>query len=207
MNSDAVHRPDDLSLCHQIIDEQQSTIDHLQRELAQAEHFVEQLLRSRYGPRSERVDPNQLSMFDAGESDDTTPVATVSPEDGASLVIRGHLRRGGGRGRLPDHLPREVVDHDLADVEKLCPCCGETRQRIGCETSEQLEFVPAVLKVIEHRRWKYACRRCAEQVAIAPVPDKPIAKGLPGPGLLSSVVVSKYADSSAAVPPGRRVGP
>jgi hypothetical protein len=30
--------------------------------------------------------------------------------------------------------------------------------------------------------------------AIAPVPDKPIAKGLPGPGLLSSVVVSKYAD-------------
>jgi transposase len=57
-----------------------------------------------------------------------------------------------------------------------------------------LEFVPAVLKVIEHRRWKYACRRCEEQVAIAPVPNKPIAKGLPGPGLLSSVVVSKYAD-------------
>lgn len=187
-------RPNDLSLCHQIIDEQQSTIDQLQRELAQAKHFVDQLLRSRYGPRSERVDPNQLSMFEAGESDDTTPVATVMPEDAASLVVREHLRRGGGRGRLPDHLPREVVDHDLGEVEKLCPCCGEMRQRIGCETSEQLEFVPAVLKVIEHRRWKYACRRCEEQVVIAPVPDKPIAKGLPGPGLLSSVVVSKYAD-------------
>ena len=90
--------------------------------------------------------------------------------------------------------PREIVDHDRAEVEKSCPCCGETRQRIGCETSEQLEFVPAVLKVIEHRRWKYACRRCEEQVAIAPVPNKPIAKGLPGPGLLSSLVVSKYAD-------------
>jgi hypothetical protein len=50
------------------------------------------------------------------------------------------------------------------------------------------------LKVIEHRRWKYACRRCEEQVAIASVPNKPIAKGLPGPGLLSGVVVSKYAD-------------
>lgn len=194
MGSEAVRRPNDLSLCHQIIDEQQSTIDQLQRELAQAKHFVEQLLRIRYGPRSERVDPNQLSMFDAGELDDSTPVATVMPEDAASLVVREHLRRSGGRGRLPDHLPREVVDHDLAEVEKLCPCCGEMRQRIGCETSEQLEFVPAVLKVIEHRRWKYACRRCEEQVVIAPVPDKPIAKGLPGPGLLSSVVVSKYAD-------------
>jgi transposase len=133
-------------------------------------------------------------MFDAGESDDTTPVATVTPEDAASLIVREHLRRGGGRGRLPDHLPREIVDHDLAEGEKSCPCCGETRQRIGSEMSEQLEFVPAVLNVIEHRRWKYACRRCEEQVVIAPIPNKPIAKGLLGPGLLSSVVVSKYAD-------------
>jgi transposase len=194
MNSDAVHRPNDLSLCHQIIDEQQSTIDQLQRELAQAKHFVEQLLRSRYGPRRERVDPNQLSMFDEGESDGSAPVATVTPDDPASLIVREHPRRGGGRGRLPEHLPREVVEHDIDENKKSCPCCGETRQRIGCETSEQLEFVPAVLKVIEHRRWKYACRRCEEQVIIAPVPDKPIAKGLPGPGLLSSVVVSKYAD-------------
>jgi transposase len=193
MSSDAV-RPNDLTLCHQIIDEQQSTIDQLQRELAQAKHFVEQLLRSRYGPRSERVDPNQLSMFDAGELDDSSPVLTSTPKDADSLVIREHVRRGGGRGRLPDHLPREVVDHDLAEAERPCPSCGENRRRIGCETSEQLEFVPAVLKVIEHRRWKYACRRCQEQVVIAPVPNKPIAKGLPGPGLLSSVVVSKYAD-------------
>jgi transposase len=146
MNSDAVPRPNDLSLCHQIIDEQQSTIDQLQRELAQAKHFVEQLLRSRYGPRSEWVDPNQLSMFDAGESDGSAPVATVTRENPASLIVREHLRRGGGRGRLPDHLPREVVDHDLAEVEKSYPCCGKMRQRIGCESSEQLEFVPAVLK-------------------------------------------------------------
>jgi transposase len=194
MSSEAVRPPNDLSLCHQIIDEQQSTIDQLQRELAQAKHFVEQLLRSRYGPRSERVDPNQLSMFDASASDDTTPVATATPKDAASLVVHEHVRRGGGRGRLPEHLPREIVEHDIGDDKKSCPRCGETRQRIGCETSEQLEFVPAVLKVIEHRRWKYACRQCQEQVVIAPVPDKPIAKGLPGPGLLSSVVVSKYVD-------------
>jgi transposase len=194
MNSNAVPRPNDLTLCHQIIDEQQSTIDQLQRELAQAKHFVEQLLRSRYGPRSERVDPNQLSMFDAGESDDSTPLTTVTPDDAGSLVVREHLRRGGGRGRLPEYLPREVVEHDIDEDKKSCPCCGETRQRIGFESSEQLDFVPAVLKVIQHRRWKYACRRCEEQVVIAPVPEKPIAKGLPGPGLLSSVVVSKYAD-------------
>jgi transposase len=194
MNTDAIHRPDDLSLCHQIIDEQQSTIDLLQRELAQAKHLVEQLLRSRYGPRSERADPNQLTMFDAADFDDSAPVPISPSEDPNPQLVREHLRRGGGRNRPPDHLPREVVEHDLAEVEKSCPCCGETRKRIGFESSEQLEFFPAVLKVIEHRRWKYACRHCEEQVAIAAVPHKPIAKGMPGPGLLSSLVVSKYAD-------------
>jgi transposase len=133
-------------------------------------------------------------MFDASDSDDSAPVPIATAEDSASLIVREHLRRGGGRGRLPEHLPREVVEHDIDEDKKSCACCGETRQRIGFESSEQLEFVPAVLKVIEHRRWKYACRRCEEQVIIAAVPDKPIAKGLPGPGLLSSVVVSKYAD-------------
>src|SRR3977135_4535389 len=116
-------------------------------------------------------------MFDAHDSDDSAPVPIATAEDRDSLLVREHLRRGGGRGRLPDHLPREVVDHDLADADKPCPCCGEPRKRIGFESSEQLEFVPAVLKVIEHRRWKYVCRRCEEQVAIAPAPNKPIAKG------------------------------
>lgn len=57
-----------------------------------------------------------------------------------------------------------------------------------------MEFVPAQLKVIEHVRFKYACRSCQEHVAIAPPPHKPINKGLPGPGLLSAIVVGKYAD-------------
>ena len=191
MSTDATSRPNDLTLCHQIIAEQQSTIGELQRELQQVKHYVERLLRSKYGPHAERVDPNQLPLFQPDELLDHVAKHEAVDE---SPVVHEHRRRGGGRGPLPAHLSREVVEHDLADAERLCPCCGETRQRIGYATSEQLEFVPAVLKVIEHRRWKYACRHCEEQVAIAPVPNKPIAKGLPGPGLLSSVVVSKYAD-------------
>ena len=48
--------------------------------------------------------------------------------------------------------------------------------------------------MLEHVRWKYACRNCQEQVAVAPPPSKPIEKGLPGPGLLGAIVVGKYAD-------------
>lgn len=194
MSTDAASHPDDVTLCHQIMDEQQATITGLQQRLQRLEHYVEQLLRSKYGRRSERIDPQQLQLFDDdGEQapDDAAAPDAVRDE---SVVVREHERRGGGRNKLPEHLPREIVEHDLTEAEKLCPECGTPRQRIGCETSEQLEYVPAVLKVIEHVRWKYACRCCQEHVAIAAPPSKPIDKGLPGPGLLSALVVGKSAD-------------
>jgi transposase len=86
------------------------------------------------------------------------------------------------------------VLYELSEAERQCPCCGEVRQEIGRQTSEQLEYIPAELKVIEHIRVKYACRGCEEHVAIAAKAPQPIAKGLPGPGLLAHTVLSKYGD-------------
>jgi Transposase and inactivated derivatives len=50
--------------------------------------------------------------------------------------------------------------------------------------------------VLEHRRAKYACRHCREQVVVADMPAQPIDidKGLAAPGLLAAVLVSKYQD-------------
>ncbi|KAA3612940.1 MAG: hypothetical protein DWQ01_04365 [Planctomycetota bacterium] len=54
--------------------------------------------------------------------------------------------------------------------------------------------IPASLLVIEHVPTKYPCKQCQDGVAIAPLPNRPIAKGKPGPGLLAKTVVAKYAD-------------
>jgi transposase len=70
-------------------------------------------------------------------------------------------------------------------VERTC---------IGQEVREQLEYVPASLIVLEHIRPKYACQTCEGNVVIADRLPEPIEKGLPGPGLLAHVAVSKYAD-------------
>jgi transposase len=43
-------------------------------------------------------------------------------------------------------------------------------------------------------RFKYACPKCHDHVAVAPPPPQVIDKGLPGPGLLAQIVASKYAD-------------
>ena len=54
--------------------------------------------------------------------------------------------------------------------------------------------MPASLIVLQHVRPKYACKACEGNVAIAERLPEPIEKGLPGPGLLAHVIVSKYAD-------------
>ena len=53
--------------------------------------------------------------------------------------------------------------------------------------------MPASLYVIEEACQKYACSNGCT-VLTARKPMQPIEKGLPGPGLLAHVAVSKYAD-------------
>ncbi len=157
-------------------------------------------LRRFYGPRNERFDPRQLLLF--GLKIDEMPLdeASIADESQEELVTRRVAKRHKhGRNPLPDHLPRIDIEHDLDDTEKPCPACGELRERIGQEVSEQLEYLPASFKVLRHIRHKYGCRRCEHdgynpQIACAAKPAQPIDKGLPGPGLLAYVATSKLAD-------------
>lgn len=167
---------------------------------AEIKAAVDAVLRRFYGPRSERFDARQLLLF--GQRVEELPLdePSIVEESGQELTTRRISKKHKhGRNPLPDHLPRVEIEHDLNDAEKACPCCGELRVRIGQEVSEQLEYLPASFKVLRHVRHKYACRKCeAEalnpQIDIAAKPPQPIAKGLPGPGLLAYVAVSKLGD-------------
>ena len=181
-----------------VIAQQHDTIAEQQRKFQQLEEYLARLLRKQYGPQRERIDPDQLMLFTKDEldelADELKSDAEDSPDEDTSDSKKKRKRKGHGRRPLPAHLPREQVIYELLGEELACPCCGEKRQEIGSETSEQLEFIPAVLKVIEHIRKKYACRHCEEHVVVAAKAPQPIEKGLPGPGLLAHTVLSKYGD-------------
>jgi transposase len=204
--------PSDPQALIEIIQRQQAQIDQIKREAAERIEAMEQrhkaemdaILRRFYGPRSERFDPTELLLFGLAVAEQI-PVeeAVVEAECGQKLVTRRINHHKHGRRKLPDHLQRVEVIHDLTDEQKKCPCCGELRGCIGAETSEQLEYVPASLKVLKHVRRKYACKACNEgcakcdckpQIEIATKTAQPIEKGLPGPGLLAYVITSKLGD-------------
>jgi transposase len=186
--------PEDPSALRQMVIGLLEEAEQRERKLRQLQHWVQQLLRARYGPRRERVDEHQLFLFAAAilaqggkmpPSDD----GESSPSDSKSAS----QRPGHGRQRLPKSLQRQRVVYDLGEGQRQCPECQEQMRRIGEDVSERLEYVPASLVVIEEACQKYACPKGCT-VVTAEKPMAPIEKGLPGPGLLAHVAVSKYGD-------------
>src|SRR5579872_223742 len=185
--------PDDLDLLKQMIRELLATLRAQRQDNEQLRTRLDQLLRRLYGPRAERFDPNQPLLFAAVASLlEPPPAPAVVPaavEPSTATRPRGH-----GRKPLPKQLRREPVEYTLTEAERVCPGCGNLRQAIGSTVTEQLDYQPAALFVVQHRQHAYACAACQGEVVRAEKLPQPLAKGLPGPGLLAHVVVSKCVD-------------
>lgn len=159
------------------------------------------LERERAGRQGEGIDPAQLSLMletlgdAAGEASDRAATAAEDVALDAEQAALGEPeaeRRVPRRRRPSEALPRRVIRHELPPEKRCCATCGQAMGAIGEDVSEIIGLVPAYFLVEEHRRAKYACSRCRDTVVTAPGPDKVVAKGMAGPGLLAHVVTSKY---------------
>ena len=208
MKTDTNSLPDDVEELKKLLAESRSVIGELEEEKI----FLKQqnvrmadelsLLRHRlFGSTSEKLteeDRLQRQLFDEAEMAAESPTVEEPAE---TQQVKSYQRRKPKRRPLPANLPREEVVHDIAEEEKVCSC-GHKLVRIGEETSEKLDIVPAQMKVIRHIRPKYACATCeGEQagehaaVKIAPVPAQIIPKGIASAGLLAYILVSKFVDA------------
>lgn len=205
---DAPTLPSDIAACHALIQLQHAKeeqlaeqLDNATRKISQMEHQLQQLLRRLYGRSSEKIDPKQMALFAEllKQLEAQNPPAPEPPP--AAVPAATATGKGHGRRKLAPDLPRERVIHDLPEEEKPCPCCGTMRTLIGDETSEQIDYVPAQVKVIEHVRLKYICKECEKkaaeggpQIVTAEKPLSAIEKGLAAPGLIAHLIVSRFAD-------------
>jgi transposase len=259
--------PDDLATLKRMVLELLASLHERDRDIEGYRHRINLLLRRLYGPRGERLNPDQLLLFaELAAGQDTAP---APPEPAAAAKPKRRCRPH-GRRRLPENLPRQPRHHELPEADRICQGCGQLRIDIGADRSEQLDYRPASLFVVEHFVHKYVCPCCSrrpthaqvqpiradqesepmperppepqppplaaeatptpgpmhtppeqafpgqqpveqghqspaptplcrlpdpsEIVIAAPKPAMPIAKGLPGPGLLAHLIVSKYTD-------------
>jgi transposase len=161
--------------------------------LKQKIKLLEEMLRVQrhkdYGASSEKGS-GQGQLFNEAEED-----ALVIENEAPAIVVPAHTRKKKKRVSIPEELPREDIIHDLADADKYCPHDGTELTLIGEETSEQLDIEPAKIKVLRHRRQKYACPCCEQHLITSPKPAQPIEKSIASPGLLAYIAVSKYCDA------------
>src|SRR6185369_9906682 len=153
--TDAEQLPDEVATLKRMVLELLASLHERDRNIAGMWHRIDLLLRRLYGPRGERFNPDQLLLFAemaAGQETTTEP----PPEPAAASKPKRRCRPH-GRRRLPDNLPREPRHHELSEAERTCPACGRMRIDIGTDKSEQLDYRPASLFVVEHFVHKYAC--------------------------------------------------
>jgi len=178
--------PDDVEALKRLVLEQQAKLAANTIEIDQLKLLIAKLRRLQFGRSSEKlsreIDQLELRLEELQTAQaQAAAVEEHSPEVSADKPARKPL---------PDHLPREQLVHQPASH---CPDCGGSMRRIGEDSCEVLEYVPAQFKVVRHVRPKLSCAHC-QRIVQEPAPSRPIARGLAGPGLLAHVLVSKYAD-------------
>ena len=169
------------------------------------------LLRKKlFGSASERLKykdiPEQLRMnlFDEFELT-AIEIELNAQETSAESVDKNNQKKKTKQGRKPlsPDLPRTIIEHDLPDNEKRCPC-GSDLTCIGFDASEQLLYTPPKIEVLEHRTKKYCCEGCtqarlanlevAPQFKRAKKPPCLIPKSFASPGLLAAIAILKFCD-------------
>jgi len=144
-----------------------------------------------FGARSERsaiVCAEQLAL-DLERAAAPPPANDDEPVSDAEKPKRRKARRN--IGALPAHLPR--VERVIEPASTLCPCCTGPMHRIGEETSEALDRVPAWLRVLRTIRPKYACRACEGPIVQAPAPARLVEGGMATTALIAHIAAAKYA--------------
>ena len=151
----------------------------------------------RFAPTSEKLASlDQMNLFNEAEAASTSEAASAAE---TATTVPEHTRVRGKRKPIDAALPRLRVEHDIPELKKTC-ACGCQLTRIDEVTSEQLDIIPARAQVLQHVRFKYACRSCegashdGAAVVTAEMPAQALPKTNASAGLAAFITVSKYAD-------------
>jgi len=211
--------PDDPAFLKQLVAQLFETLREKDRQQAKLQAHMDLLLRKVFGRSSEKFDPRQATLFDATAEEGAWELATPQPEPALPAVPDkpASQRRGHGRRRAPNTLHREVLTHDLTPAEKQALGGEERLAPLADEVTEQWEWKPSCIFVIEHHQKKYLRRDAVSSesadsaspnsaspsgqlpssespIVVAAKPPQAIPGGVAGPGLLAQVVVSKSTD-------------
>lgn len=171
------------------------------------EHTVAVYKRCLFGPRSEKIDPQELEARIAkaaaeareqlakekGPGDPPAEAEEEKPETKAADQENKRKARPHGRVAFPAHLPRRRIEHPVDPAKSVCACCPDHPPlvQVGEDTCEKLVKLPVQYEVHVHVYPQMACQRCHEGVTSAPRQDNSLKADL---SVIADVAVKKYVE-------------
>lgn len=179
------------------IKSQKDEINKLKDELIILKDLILNKNRKIFGQSSEKVDSNQLSIFNEAEKE-----SDPKKEEPTIEEITYTRKKADNRKTKSDNLAnldRIVIEHKLEKEEQKCPKCEEDLVEIGTKTKEILKYEPAKLYIEEHVTYSYACKNeeCEEKegkttIVSTEAPKTFLNKSIISNELASHVIYLKY---------------
>lgn len=176
------------------LSEKEKTITEKEHTINYLNHQLEQYRKAIFGSKREKfvptVNPEQVVM----DLDLPTDGVQLPDETEAVAYTRKKSKKQKkahpGRMEFSKNLPtEEIIIEPTEDVTGM--------KFIGQEETIELDITPAIFIVRKYIRKKYqrvTVEEGQKEILIADMPHRPIHKGIPGAGLLATVVTDKYVD-------------
>ncbi len=186
----------DPSEWRELVESFESLANGYRRELAEAQARIAELTRELFGPKADRLTPEQQDQLDQLLADMDAASQQPAPDSAGVLEQEESPTESKRRRKIRHPLPVEIetetvtIEPDLAP----CPCCGKMPGRIGEEVSEEIDLIPARLIRRRTVRPKYACPCGEAGVTVAALPSRLIPQSKLGLGLAVFIVLSRFDD-------------
>ena len=187
-----------------VVAEKDAFIAELKDLVEKIEGQVHDYRRTKFGPKSEKLDPAQMELaledLETAIAETQARIGAVEKKIEASAINPEEVgdpdkvapRKERKVRALPEHLPR--VERVIEPDSIVCPCgCGKM-VRIGEDRTERLDRVPARYEVIVTIRPKYACPKGRSGVVQARAPAHLLEGSWPTETLLAEIAVSKHSE-------------
>lgn len=181
----------------QTVESQQLRINQLMDMLAKSQKAL-------YGRSSEKSryvlgeESGQISLFNEAEVESDKKAA----EPDVQTIVKTYARKPKRtKEELAQTVPVVEVVCDIDENQRTCDICNADLRYLGREhVRDELEIIPAQVRVLRYVRFNYVCKECEKEtndahIVKGPVPTPVMKRSLASPSSVAHVMYQKYVNA------------
>lgn len=187
------------------ISELTSQIEKQNHQIENLTEMLIQMRRDKFGSSSEKTPkdeqgeqlymPQIFNEIEVSADDSVKDPCKITKEDKVRARAKGTRKE-----LLLKDIPITEVVCQADESSRTCPRCGEALKEIGKKfVRDELEYIPAQLKIIKYYQTSYECPSCKHTdkpfIAMAPAPKSLLNHSLASASSVANVIYQKYVNA------------